>query len=39
MEVQIENPKHWNIIEKSMISVINSWNGTAHNLYEEGGKL
>jgi penicillin-binding protein 2 len=37
MEVQIENPRHWNIIEKSMISVINSWNGTAHNLYEEGG--
>jgi penicillin-binding protein 2 len=37
MEVQIDNPRHWNIIEKSMISVINSWNGTAHNLYEEGG--
>ena len=37
MEVQIENPRHWIIIEKSMISVINSWNGTAHNLYEEGG--
>ena len=37
MEVQIENPRHWEIIEKSMISVINSWNGTAHNLYEEGG--
>jgi penicillin-binding protein 2 len=37
MEVQLENPRHWNIIEKSMISVINSWNGTAHNLYEEGG--
>ena len=37
MEVKIENPLHWNIIEKSMISVINSWNGTAHNLYQEGG--
>ena len=36
-EVQIENPRHWNIIENSMISVIKSWNGTAHNLYEEGG--
>ena len=24
-------------IEKSMIAVINSWNGTAHNLYKEGG--
>ena len=36
MEVQIQNPRHWNIIEKSMVSVINSWNGTAHNLYDEG---
>ena len=37
MEVQIQNPRHWNIIEKSMVSVINAWNGTAHNLYDEGG--
>tara|TARA_E500000081_G_scaffold51562_1_gene54662 strand:+ start:412 stop:2247 length:1836 start_codon:yes stop_codon:yes gene_type:complete len=37
MEVQIQNPRYWNIIEKSMISVINSWNGTAHNLYDEEG--
>ncbi len=37
MEVQIQNPRYWNIIEKSMVSVINSWNGTAHNLYDEEG--
>ena len=37
MEVQIRNEKHWESIEKSMISVINSWNGTAHNLFEENG--
>ena len=37
MEVQIRNEKHWESIEKSMISVINSWNGTAHNIYEENG--
>ena len=37
MEVQIQNPRHWNIIERSMVSVINAWNGTAHNLYDEGG--
>ena len=37
MEIQIQNPRHWNIIEKSMVSVINAWNGTAHNLYDEGG--
>ena len=36
MEIQIQNPRHWNIIEKSMVSVINAWNGTAHNLYDEG---
>ena len=38
-EVQIENQKHWDSIERSMISVINSWNGTAHNLYEKDGIL
>ena len=38
-KVQIGNEKHWDSIEKSMISVINSWNGTAHNLYEEDGIL
>jgi len=37
MEVQITNEKHWESIEQSMISVINSWNGTAHNIYEENG--
>ena len=36
-DVQIQNPRHWSIIEKSMVSVINAWNGTAHNLYDEGG--
>ena len=38
-EVQIENQNHWDSIERSMISVINSWNGTAHNLYEKDGIL
>jgi len=37
MEVQLRNERHWESIEKSMIAVINSWNGTAHNLYEEDG--
>ena len=37
MEVQLRNERHWESIEKSMISVINSWNGTAHNIYEENG--
>ena len=37
MEVQLRNEKHWESVEKSMISVINSWNGTAHNIYEEIG--
>ena len=36
-DIQIQNPRHWSIIEKSMVSVINAWNGTAHNLYDEGG--
>ena len=37
--VQLEDKKNWKIIEDSMISVIQSWNGTAHNLYEENGIL
>ena len=37
--VKIKNQSHWEVIEKSMISVINSWNGTAHNLYKEGGTV
>ncbi len=37
--MQIENQQHWDSIERSMISVINSWNGTAHNIYEEDGIL
>ena len=36
-EIKIKDQQHWNIIEKSMIKVIQSWNGTAHNLYTEGG--
>ena len=36
-DIKIKNDKHWNIIEKSMISVIESWNGTAHNLYDKDG--
>ena len=36
-EVKIKNDSHWNIIEKSMVSVIQSWNGTAHNLYDKNG--
>ena len=35
--VDLSTEKNWETIEKSMISVINSWNGTAHNLYTEGG--
>ena len=36
-EVKIKNDSHWNIIEKSMVAVIQSWNGTAHNLYDKNG--
>tara|TARA_B100001057_G_scaffold406973_1_gene420601 strand:+ start:1849 stop:3693 length:1845 start_codon:yes stop_codon:yes gene_type:complete len=36
-DIKIKNDNHWNIIEKSMISVIESWNGTAHNLYDKDG--
>ncbi len=35
--IDLSTEKNWETIEKSMISVINSWNGTAHNLYKEGG--
>ena len=35
--IDLSEEKNWETIEKSMISVINSWNGTAHNLYKEGG--
>jgi penicillin-binding protein 2 len=36
-EIKIKDQQHWNIIEQSMVKVIQSWNGTAHNLYSEGG--
>ena len=36
-DVRIGNEKNWEIIEESMISVIESWNGTAHNLFDENG--
>ena len=36
-DVRIGNEKNWEIIEESMISVIQSWNGTAHNLFDENG--
>ena len=36
-DVRIGNQKNWEIIEESMISVIQSWNGTAHNLFDEDG--
>jgi len=35
--IKLNKNENWEIIEKSMISVIDSWNGTAHNLYKEGG--
>jgi len=35
--IKLNKNENWQAIEKSMISVINSWNGTAHNLYKEGG--
>jgi penicillin-binding protein 2 len=35
--IELNNKENWEAIEKSMIAVINSWNGTAHNLYKEGG--
>ena len=35
--IELNKKENWDAIEKSMIAVINSWNGTAHNLYKEGG--
>ena len=35
--IELTKKENWETIEKSMIAVINSWNGTAHNLYKEGG--
>ena len=35
--IELNKKENWEAIEKSMIAVINSWNGTAHNLYKEGG--
>ena len=35
--IELNKEENWETIEKSMIAVINSWNGTAHNLYKEGG--
>jgi len=35
--IKLNKKENWESIEKSMISVISTWNGTAHNLYKEGG--
>ena len=35
--IELNEKDNWVAIEKSMIAVIGSWNGTAHNLYKEGG--
>ena len=35
--IDLNTKENWESIEKSMISVISSWNGTAHNLYKEDG--
>ena len=35
--IELNKEQHWENIERSMISVIRSWNGTAHNLYKQGG--
>jgi penicillin-binding protein 2 len=35
--IELNKEENWEVIENSMIAVINSWNGTAHNLYKEGG--
>ena len=37
--IKIQDQTHWEVIEQAMISVINSWNGTAHNIYKEGGTI
>ena len=36
-DVKITKEDHWKTIEQSMIQVIQSWNGTAHNLYDKNG--
>ena len=35
--IELNKKENWEAIEKSMISVIRSWNGTAHNLYKKDG--
>ena len=35
--IELNNKENWEAVEESMIAVIDSWNGTAHNLYKEGG--
>ena len=37
LSIELSQKENWQAIENSMISVISSWNGTAHNLYKEGG--
>ena len=32
-QVEIKEKRNWKKLEESMISVIRSWNGTAHNIY------
>jgi len=34
-ELEINEKQNWKKIEDSMMSVISSWNGTAHNLFED----
>ena len=31
--IELKNKENWEAIEESMIAEIDSWNGTAHNLY------
>ena len=35
--IELNNKENWEAVEESMVAVIDSWNGTAHNLYKEGG--
>ena len=32
-QIEIKEERNWRKLEESMISVIRSWNGTAHNIY------
>ena len=32
-QIEIKEERNWKKLEESMISVIRSWNGTAHNIY------